>query len=551
MSESGSAQSIPAFLAPTVARRGDEPALGSIRGGELHWRTWCEVSNDAHALASVLRTAGIQPGDRVAQISENRYEWIIADLAMHLAGAVHVPIHVTLAGEQMAEQIAACSAQLVFVSTSELLAKFGGRLPANVAVVVHDEQAGGKEIALLDKPAVAPAVPSLAPRFSLLDPDSLATILYTSGTTGRPRGVMLSQRNLAANASAMVNAYRDSPAESRLNVLPLSHIYARTCDLYTWVFAGSRLVLGESRETIRRDFKLACPTALSAVPHLYRRIMEKVRADRPSDEAAALHDYFGGRMLRLNCGGAAVAPDVEAWYADHGLPLLPGYGMTEASPVVAVSNLQSRRKGTVGRPLADVEVRIADDCEVLVRGPNVMLGYWQDDAATADAIRDGWLHTGDLGQVDADGYLSIHGRKKELIVLATGKKVSPTRIENLLTASPLVDQVAVFGEGQGALVALIVPSRKGEERGANSEVVANEITRCLAGAAHEEQVRQFAILDRPFSIERGELTAKLSLCRNRIAENFAAELAGLGCDEASGVVSHGQPRGLETPGIRP
>jgi long-chain acyl-CoA synthetase len=206
--------------------------------------------------------------------------------------------------------------------------------------------------------------------------------------------------------------------------------------------------------------------------------------------------------------------------------------MTEASPVVAVSNLQSRRAGTVGRPLANVAVRIADDGEVLVRGPNVMLGYWQDDAATAEAMRDGWLHTGDLGEVDADGFLAIRGRKKELIVLATGKKVSPTRIENLLTSSPLIGQVAVFGEGQGALVALIVPSSRSEEppRGypLRSEDFANEINRCLAGAAHEEQVRRFAILDRPFSIESGELTAKLSLCRARIAENFAAELAALG-----------------------
>jgi long-chain acyl-CoA synthetase len=232
-------------------------------------------------------------------------------------------------------------------------------------------------------------------------------------------------------------------------------------------------------------------------------------------------------MQRLNCGGAAVAPDVEAWYADHGLPLLPGYGTTEASPVVAISNLQSRRAGTVGRPLANEEVRIAEDGEVLVRGPNVMLGYWQDGVATAEAIRDGWLHTGDLGEIDADGFLAIRGRKKELIVLATGKKVSPTRIENLLTSSPLIDQVAVFGEGRSALIALIVPKLGREERGTRNEEIASEINRCLAGAAHEEQVRRFAILDRPFSIERGELTAKLSLCRARIAENFAAELVAL------------------------
>jgi long-chain acyl-CoA synthetase len=514
---------IPTLLTATVGQRRDESALGCIRGGKLRWRTWREVWNDASRLAASVQARGVQPGDRVAQVSENRYEWIVTDLAMHLAGVVHVPIHVTLAGQQMAEQIADCDARLVFVSTKDLLAKFSGWLSSNVSVFVHDEQGEGRVEAPPYKFATAnPERPAVAP-------DDLATILYTSGTTGRPRGVMLSQRNLAANAVAMVGAYRDSPAKARLNVLPLSHVYARTCDLYTWVYSGSRLVLGESRETIGRDFKLVQPTALSAVPHLYRRILEQVQASGATDEAAALQDYFGGRMERLNCGGAAVAPDVEAWYAERGLPLLPGYGMTEASPVVAVSNLHSRRAGTVGRPLANVEVRLADDGELLVRGPNIMLGYWQDTAGTNKVVRDGWLHTGDLAEIDADGYLAIRGRKKELIVLATGKKVSPTRIETLLNASPLVDQAVVFGEGRSVLVALVVPSARGLalDPAIAREQVASEINRCLAGAAHEEQVRRFAILDRPFSIERGELTGKLSLCRARIAGNFAAELAAL------------------------
>ncbi|HEY4235435.1 MAG TPA: AMP-dependent synthetase/ligase [Lacipirellulaceae bacterium] len=512
--------SIPAFFASTIVRRGDEPALGLITNGQLRWRTWREIWHDTHALAAALQTAGIQPGDRVAQVSENRYEWIVTDLAIHLAGAVHVPIHVTLSGQQMAEQIVDCHARLVFVSSAEMLAKFGDRLAANVAVLVHEEGPGSAGAS----PSRAPSVPTPAP-------EDLATILYTSGTTGRPRGVMLSQRNLAANAVAMVEAFGDSPAETRLCVLPLSHIYARTCDLYTWVYHGSRLVLGESRDTIERDFQLARPTALSAVPHLYRKTMEKVEASGSTDEAAALQNYFGGHMGRLNCGGAAVAPVVEAWYAARGLPLLPGYGMTETSPVVTVSTPQACRAGAVGRPLANVQVGLAEDGEVLVRGPSVMLGYWLDAAATNDVVRDGWLHTGDLGEIDADGFLTIRGRKKELIVLATGKKVSPTRIENLLTSSPLIDQAVVFGEGRSTLVALIVPTSKSEERGTTQRVpneeIADEIRRCLASAAHEEQVRQFTILDRPFSIERGELTAKLSLCRARIAENFAGELAAL------------------------
>jgi long-chain acyl-CoA synthetase len=287
-------------------------------------------------------------------------------------------------------------------------------------------------------------------------------------------------------------------------------------------------VLAESRETVLRDCQLVQPTALNAVPFVYQRVMDGILNASPSDKSAALRAAFGGRMEMLFCGGAPVAPDVETWYADRGLPLLPGYGLTEASPVIAVTTRGAVRPGTVGQAIPGIELRIADDGELLTRGPHVMLGYWQDETATANAIHDGWLRTGDLATLDADGFLTIRGRKKELIVLSTGKKVSPTRVESLLTASPLIDQAAVFGDGHCGLTALIVPSAcdtaRSEERGARSEKMQAEINRCLAWAAHEEQIHRFTLLDRPFSIERGELTAKMSLCRNVIARNFAAEL---------------------------
>jgi long-chain acyl-CoA synthetase len=280
-------------------------------------------------------------------------------------------------------------------------------------------------------------------------------------------------------------------------------------------------VLAESRETLIRDCQLVQPTVLNGVPYLYERIAERARA-----AGVPLRALFGTRMKQLTCGGAAIAPEVEAWYAEQGMPLLPGYGLTEASPVISVSTPAARKVGTVGQPLAGLDVRIAADGELLVRGPNVMLGYWQDDASTVEAIHGGWLHTGDLGALDTDGFLTIRGRKKELIVLSTGKNVSPTRVESLLTASPLVEQAAVFGEGRAGLVALVVPVRS-EGRGPSREELAAEIARRLEGAAKEEQVHHFAVLERPFSIERGELAPKLSLCREVIARNFAAELAGL------------------------
>ena len=371
---------------------------------------------------------------------------------------MHVPIHVTLSGEQIADQIATSGARLVFVSSGELLAKFAGHLSHGETVIVHDEHAIGEEKPPLREIRSSNADGSVGASPSRAAADDLATILFTSGTTGRPRGVMLSQGNLAWNAAAAADAHHDGTVETRLNILPFSHIYARTCDLYTWLYRGSRLVLGESRETLARDCQLVQPTVLSGVPYLFERIADRVRASGVADEAAALAGVFGGRMKLLVCGGAAVAPEVEAWYADRRMPLLPGYGLTETSPVISLSTPASRKLGSVGRPLAGLDVRIAADGEILVRGPNVMLGYWQDEAATAEAIRDGWLHTGDLGALDGDGFLTIGGRKKELIVLSTGKKVLPTRVESLLGASPLVDQVAVFGEGRAGLVALIVPA---------------------------------------------------------------------------------------------
>jgi long-chain acyl-CoA synthetase len=514
---------ISSFLLASVESRGNERALGYFRNGELTWLTWNDVFDAASRLAARVRAAGVEPGDCVAHVSENRFEWIITDLALHLAGAVHVPIHVTLSGEQIATQVTDSGSKLVLASRADLLATFADKIDQSIPAWVHEstdyldaKTSGGSR-----PHGVAPCTAS-----------ELATILYTSGTTGRPRGVMLSHNNLASNAFSTMQAFGADAEQTRLGILPLSHIYARTCDLYTWVCLGSRLVVGESRETLPRDLQAVRPTAFNAVPFVYQRIADRIReAGRSgSDEAAMLSGYFGGSVDKLCSGGAPLAPDVEQWFLDRGLPILPGYGLTESSPVITMSCKEARRFGTVGRAIPGVEVRIANDGEVLTRGPHVMLGYWKDPAATEFAIRDGWLHTGDLGRLDADGYLTINGRKKELIVLSTGKKVHPVRIESLLVASPLIEQAVVFGDDCTHLMALIVPACGGaaQSNGAVSEVaIEAEIARCLQSCAHEEHVRRFAILDRPFLVERGEMTPKLSLCRSVIAANFEKELAGL------------------------
>ena len=313
---------IAAYFAAAVATRSDEPALGTIRGGELTWRTWRELWQDAQALAATERAAGVQPGDRVAQVSENRCEWIVTDLALHLLGVVHVPIHVTLSGEQIADQIATSGARLVFVSSAELLAKFACHLSHGETVIVHDEHAIGEDkppLHEIQSPNVggsAGASPSPAA------PDDLATILFTSGTTGRPRGVMLSQRNLAWNAAAAADAHHDGTSKpGSTSCRSATSTPARAISIpgstevrgSYWARAARRspVIAGSSS----RQCSMACRTCSSGSPTASVRAVLRTR---PRHSPVV----FGDRMKLLVCGGAAVAPDVETWYADRGMPLL-------------------------------------------------------------------------------------------------------------------------------------------------------------------------------------------------------------------------------------
>jgi long-chain acyl-CoA synthetase len=524
---------IPALLAATVAARSEEPALGVIEGGQLRWLSWRQLADKVDAWAAHLASRGIQPGDRVAQLSPNCQGWIVADLALQAIGAVHVPLHVSLASSQIDEQITHSGAKLLIVSSSDLADdRIRFKLPPACSLALHSEMH-----------SVSPAGNPLTPHTPA--PDDLATILYTSGTTGPPRGVMLTQRNIAANAVAMADELDTGAIETRLLLLPLSHIYARTCDLYCWIYRGSRLVIAESRETALRDCKLAEPTVVNAVPYFYQKVTDGLRSGGVHVDTSTLKAALGGAVKMLFCGGAALPAEVERFFEERGLPVMCGYGLTEASPVITATTPATYSPGSVGRPLPNVEVRLAADGEVQVRGPSVMQGYWQNDAETARAIEDGWLHTGDLGQWDAKGNLRIVGRKKEMIVLATGKKVAPTHIEQLLLGSPWIEQCCVLGDGRKCLAALIVPNPdalRAEIRRqrlwvwsrrralSHPKVLAHyrgEIDRCLGDAAEFEQVGAFTLIGRGFSIEHGELTPKLSLCRKVIERSFAGEIEAI------------------------
>ena len=524
---------IPALLAATVARQGDQPALGTISQGTLVWRSWNDLAALVAQAAKALNRRGVQPGDRVAQLSPNCEGWIVADLAIQQLGGVHVPLHAALAPQQAAEQVAHAGAKLLLVDNEETAARLRPAVDKHVAFVTHAE--------------LRSAIPNYSAEgisnvSTAATPDSHATILYTSGTTGAPRGVMLTQRNLVANAVGVTDAVAAIADEIRLCLLPLSHIYARTCDLYSWIYRGTRLVLAESRDTILRDCQIAKPTVINAVPYFYQKVADALRNREEPADAATLRQAFGGAIKRCYCGGAGIAPEVEQFFAERELPILCGYGLTEAAPVVTASTFENYAAGTVGRPLPNLEVQLAADGELLVRGPNVMLGYWHDEAATAAAIQEGWLHTGDLAAWSDGGNLRIVGRKKEMIVLATGNKVAPTQVEQLLTGSPWIEQCCVVGDGRKCIAALIVPNPEmlrqeirrrwllvWSRRRAltHPQIVAlyrQEIDRCLAAAASFEQVGPFVLLGRGFSVEAGELTPKLSLRRGVIERAFSEEI---------------------------
>lgn len=538
--------SIVSLLANRMAESADRPALWT-KWDKWQPRTWSEVGQDVLQMASWLVTQGIRRGDRVAQLSENRYEWLVSDLAMHVAGAVHVPIHAPLSGSQAAFQIRDSGSRIVLISSVDQVDKLSAQakdLPRDIQYFTYDtcnKTIGPSRcktlVAELPDYGEQEANDLLATAIAATNEDTLATILYTSGTTGEPKGVMLSNRNLVSNTLAATEPFRQGPDDVRLSFLPLSHIFARTCDLYTWVASGSQLALAESKETVIADCAGIRPTLLNGVPYFFEKIANALAAVDSTANPNALKDLLGGR-IRLCCSGGAALPDhVFDFFTSRGVPLLQGYGLTESSPVITLSSEESVKRGAVGRAIADVEVRIEADGEIVTRGPHVMQGYFKNQAATDEAIRDGWLHTGDIGHLDAEGFLFITGRKKEVIVTSGGKNIAPVYIESLLTQDPLISQAVVIGDARKYLVALIVPElstlateleTRGIDVGAKADMLQHadvvkifehRIESRLAGVSHYEQVKKFTLMDRSFTIESGELTPKLTLRRTSIQAN--------------------------------
>lgn len=531
----------------------DLVAVFMPEAGRVAHKTWRQLADDVLRMIANLDRLGVRSRDRVVLWSDNRYEWIVIDLAIQLIGAVHVPLHSSLPAAAAAAQIEHAEPRLVIAANAAMAGSLRSQPSARSLEgrVIELIDATGAEPGLLDRIGEFPideGTRLVERQLASFDPYAIATILYSSGTSGEPKAVALTHANLISNAYAVVGVLGETPHERRLNFLPFSHIYARTCDFYTWLAGGSQLVLARSRETIFADCRLTQPTMINGVPFFYQRLAQKIAESETSDAPLSIQQLLGGNIRACICGGAALPVDTFDFFHARGMPLLPGYGLTESSPVIAVTTMANLRRGTVGKPIPGIEVRIADDGELLTRGPHVMREYWKDAELTRETIRDGWLHTGDLGAVDADGFVSITGRKKEMIVLSTGKKAVPTHIEGLLCRESLILQAVVVGNDQCYLSALITLNfdllnawlaAQGLPALSRSAAVTHPIVikafgericRQLAALPAYERVKRFLLLDHTFTIEEGLLTPKLSLRRDAIHRQFQSEIALLYAD---------------------
>ncbi|MEL5847738.1 MAG: AMP-dependent synthetase/ligase [Candidatus Igneacidithiobacillus chanchocoensis] len=519
------------------------------------------------AYAHGLLRMGIRRGDRVLLMAPNSVAWAMLDFAILSIGAVTVPLYISFGARELHYVLGDCSPKLVLLQNAEMLQRLSphdwGVDPEHLLLQHPGE--GQRAWSALAELGAADAHSPLPAELGEIQRSDLASIVYTSGTTGWPKGVMLSHGNFLSNIEGFLHLVPLRAGQRLLSVLPLSHVFERATGHFGGYLLGLENAYAERPDTVLRDLRAVQPDLLIAVPRIFQLLYERTlrglqerqgwvgkflrrglgiegkeagnwqRALSSGVVRRQVRRRLGGRLQYFVSGGAALDPAIASFFLRLGLPILEGYGMTEASPVIAANPLRAIHPGTVGLPLPNVELRIAADGEVLVRGPSVMQGYWNNEAATETTVIDGWLHTGDVGELDASGYLHITERKKELIVNSAGENISPQKIEMRLASQPLIAQAVVFGDGLPYLIALLypnpelVPSIVGPENDTRrlEQALRENIDRALAGLPSFEQVRRFAILPAPLSEQEGTLTPTLKAKRRRVAERYAAQLAQL------------------------
>src|SRR5512141_3123965 len=570
-------------------------------GGKYRSISHSELVARVRHAARGLRLSGVARGDRVAILSENRPEWAIADYACLTAGLTDVPLYPTLPADQIAYILKDSGAAAIFVSTAEQAEKIvevRSQLPALTHVISFDEVGPSADmtIAGLEQRGAAAETPQSRDDYrkgaESVEPDDLATLIYTSGTTGHPKGVMLTHNNIWSNLEAVRYKFPFEGDDVALSFLPLSHICERIGD-YLMFATGSSIAYAEGLDTVPVNMVEVRPTIVFSVPRLYEKMYARVLqnalaggyvkkkiffwaravADKWADEKLAgrephgmlarkysiaqklvfskLKERTGGRLRFFVSGGAPLAPEINKFFYAAGLIILEGYGLTETSPVIGVNTPDNFRIGTIGRPVAGVEVTIAPDGEILTRGPSVMKGYFNNPQATAEAIdAEGWFHTGDIGEI-RDGFIAITDRKKDLIVTAGGKNIAPQPIENLVKTNKYVSQAVMIGDKRRFPSILIVPNFEQLESWAKKRNIIwtdrsqllkmptiqakmdKEVNSKLEGLAHYEIPKKVGLLEHDFSLEKGEMTPTQKVKRRVVDKHYKDLIDSLYEDKAA------------------
>ena len=585
---------LPSMFFDKAAALGDKPVFWDKRDGQWRSIAWNEAVAQTSALARALKALGIERGDRILLVSESRVEWPIADLGIMSAGAISVPAYVTNSVNDHLHVLTNSGAKGAIVSTpalAERLLPAARQAPDLDFVIAIEPPAGAADngVSLHSWTELLSShrngIDDVVSECASLGRGDTACLIYTSGTGGVPKGVMLSHGAILSNCKGAYTLLLDLGLEDEvfLSFLPLSHSYEHTAGLFFPLSVGAQIYYAEGVDKLAANMVEAKPTIMTAVPRLYEtmhgRIVRGVKqaggmkeklfmraveigkrryedpasiglADRLCDKAldklvrSKVRERFGGRLKALVSGGAPLNYDIGVFFTALGLRLLQGYGQTESAPVVSCNLPHRVRIDTVGPPMVDVDVKIADDGEILVRGELVMQGYWGDDAATAEVLRDGWLHTGDVGEIDKDGYIRITDRKKDIIVNSGGDNVSPQRVEGFLTLQPEIGQAMVIGDKRPHLVGLIVPDQEFAtawarenkksadlasliEDDAFREAIGNAVERVNGDLSVIERVRRFVLIATPFTVDNELMTPSLKIRRHKIMEKYGAELEAL------------------------
>jgi long-chain acyl-CoA synthetase len=553
-----------------------------------------DMERRARNIALGLHKLGVRHGDRVALLSESRIDWIAADLGSLATGAADVPLYATLTAKQSAYIINDSGAQVLFVSNDQQLKKVAeviGEIPQVKKIVVFDKY----DQKILKQPELAMSLAQLEEMGQELDreqpklyeqmtaavrPEDMCTLIYTSGTTGEPKGVILTHWNLTFNVLNTCEETLDFTQEdTALSYLPFSHIFERAV-LYSLVYLGVSMYLAESIDAVAANLVEVRPTIMTSVPRMFEKIMAKIteqgmtagfpkanivrwavdvgrrwaRLNHKGESISPLlglqyeiaqtlfykklyNEKMGGRVRLFLSGGAPLADDIAYFFLAMGIPILQGYGLSETSPVISVNTPKANRVGTVGKVVRHVEVKLAEDGEILTRGPNVMKGYFNKPNETAAVFENGWFKTGDIGKIDKDGFLYITDRKKELLKTSGGKYLAPQPIESLLKGSMYVAQVMLIGDNKKFPSALVVPNWETLENYAKSQgitgsrkelcgnpklldMMLKEVNRLTPDLAQYEKIKKVALIEKEFTIENGEMTPTLKVKRRVIEDHY-------------------------------